>query len=98
MAKVKFKLNKRWAREFLKSQDVVDCALTKAEASKKHAESIAPRSDKDHQHYADNFYVEVSDRSDRRGARVVNNTPYAAVIETRDAVLGRSIDAARADG
>lgn len=95
MAKVKFKLNKRWVRKFLKSQGVVDCALTKAEAGKKHAESIAPR---ETGRYAGAFRVEASDRSDRRGARVVNDTPYAAVIETRDAVLGRSIDATRADG
>ena len=77
----------------------------KAEAAKAFAESISPRSDAEHRHYADSFEVEqttVTLKDGPRAAAVLHNTVgHAAAVEWGNQathgqghhVLGKTADA-----
>lgn len=91
--KVKFKLNRAWARQFLASDGVQRVAMTKAEATARYAPSVSPRKTG---RYAGSFHVEPAPGfgryRGRRGARVYNDAPYAATVEMRLAVLAGLVD------
>jgi hypothetical protein len=81
-----YKANHREVARFLKSLMLKSAVEHEAERIADHLRATAPRGsgDDDADHYADHFRVEtgfdVRER-DRRAAFVINDSPYASVLE-----------------
>lgn len=85
----KVTLNHAWFRAFLKSPAARSVAHGGAEKVLAAAQGIAPVLTGA---YRDSIHIE-SVTTDRAVERVVSDVPYAMVIEARDRVLTRAIDA-----
>ncbi|HEU4567435.1 MAG TPA: HK97 gp10 family phage protein [Marmoricola sp.] len=87
--RVEYRPNHASMRRFMSSRQMADVVRAVAEKGRAAAESLASR---DTGRYATSFEVETRQYGDRQTAVLYNTAPYAAVVEARDRVLGRSID------
>lgn len=78
-------------QEFLDGQHGVESPLNRsATGVESAARATAPV---DTGEYLDSIHIET-DHTDRMVKRVISNVPYAMIVEARDGVLARALDAA----
>lgn len=84
----------RGMNQLVNSREMSAMCVAMAEAGKAHAVSISPRSERNHQHYADSFVVRKVKINDPRGGRragavLANTADHAGAVEWGTERAGR---------
>ena len=90
--RVQYRPDRQGMRRLMQSAVIAKMCEQAAENAKQYAESIAPR---DSGEYVGAFEVQTRIVGDRQTAVLVNETPYANVLEQKHHVLGRAVDHAK---